>query len=131
MCIRDRSSGGSIGEYLSLTHQRTRFIQSNIKYDDTQWQFMAEALIAQSDLNNQKSKSTFSGYTQLMYHFSSEHAVVGRFEHFNDHLTAFEDTILTLGYSYRPLFPVSLKGEYQWHSQSDENRALFSFSVLF
>lgn len=125
------NAGGSIGEYITQTHQRTRFIQANLKYDDMQWQLMAEALIAKSEYDNQENESTLSGYAQAMYHYSPEHAVVGRFEHFNDHHNTYEDNILTLGYSYRPLYPVSLKGEYQWHSQHDENRALFSFSVLF
>ncbi|HLD24188.1 MAG TPA: DUF481 domain-containing protein [Sulfuricurvum sp.] len=125
------SAGGSLGEYITKTNQRTRFLQTNLKYDDTQWQFMAEALIANNEYNDREDKTALSGYAQAMYHYSPEHAIVGRIEHYNDHYSEYKDTIFTLGYSYRPLYPVSLKGEYQWHSQNDENRALFSFSVLF
>ena len=66
-----------------------------------------------------------------MYRYTQEHAFVGRYEYYNDHQTNYVDNIGVLGYSYRPLYPVSLKGEYQWHSAHDENAWLFSFSVLF
>lgn len=125
------SGGGSIGEYITLTNQRTQFLQANLKYDDTQWQLMTEVLVAKNEFDDRSDTSTLSGYAQAMYHFVPEHAVVGRFEYYNDHHTDYKDSILTLGYSYRPLYPVSLKGEYQWHSQHDENRALLSLSVLF
>lgn len=125
------NTGGSVGEYISKTDQRTRFLQINLQYDNTQWQFMTEALIAKSLYNDTEHDYTLSGYAQTMYRYSPEHGVIGRYEYYNDHHTDYKDHILTLGYSYRPLFPVSLKGEYQWHSQQNENRALFSFSVLF
>lgn len=125
------SGGGSIGEFISNTNQRSRFLLANIKYDDNQWQLMGEGLVAKSTYTADQDDYVFSGYGQAMYHFCTEHAVVGRYEFFNDFHRAYEDHILTLGYSYRPLYPVSLKGEYQWHSQINEDRALFSFSVLF
>lgn len=125
------NGGGSVGEYITKTNQRTRFLQANVKYDDTKWQLVSEALLAKSDYNSREDDYTLSGYVQAMYHYMPEHAVVGRMEHYNDHFSDYKDTIFTLGYSYRPLYPVSLKGEYQWHSQNEENRALFSFSVLF
>ncbi len=127
----DWNTGGSIGEYIAKTGQRTRFIQGNFKYDDTRWQVLTEALAAKSEYGNRQDDYTFSGYTQAMYRYTPEHALIGRYEYYNDHHTDYKDHILTLGYSYRPLYPVSLKGEYQWHSQNDENRALFSLSVLF
>jgi len=127
----DWNTGGSAGEYIAKTGQRTRFIQANFKYDDTRWQVLTEALAAKSEYSNRQDGYTYSGYTQAMYRYTPEHAYIGRYEYYNDHYTDYKDHILTLGYSYRPLYPVSLKGEYQWHSQNDENRALFSLSVLF
>jgi hypothetical protein len=127
----DWNTGGSIGEYITETNQRTRFIQANFKYDDMQWQILTEALAAKSEYSNRQDDYTYSGYTQAMYRYTPEHAFIGRYEYYNDHHTDYKDHIFTLGYSYRPLYPVSLKGEYQWHSQNDENRALFSLSVLF
>jgi hypothetical protein len=127
----DWSNGGSIGEYITKTNQRTRFIQAGAKYDDIHWQVLTEGLIAKSEYPEQTEKYALSGYAQAMYRYTEEHAVIARYEYLNDHHTDYKDNIFILGYSYRPLYPVSLKGEYQWHSQNDENRALFSFSVLF
>lgn len=128
----DWSGGGSVGEYITAVgDQRTRFMQANLKYDDSTWQVMGEALIAKSNYTHDSDDYTLSGYAQGMYRYTSQHAFIGRAEHFKDHYTRYEDNIAVVGYSYRPLYPVSLKGEYQWHSQNDEDRALFSFSVLF
>lgn len=128
----DWSGGGSVGEYITaLGEQRTRFVQANLKYDDSTWQVMGEALIAKSNYTHDSDNYALSGYVQGMYRYTPQHAFIGRAEHFKDHYTRYEDSIAVVGYSYRPLYPISLKGEYQWHSQNDENRALFSFSVLF
>jgi hypothetical protein len=128
----DWSAGGSFGEYIATEgNKRTRYVQANVKYDDTIWQLMSEALLAKSTYAQDADDYTLSGYAQGMYRYSPQHAFIVRAEHFNDHHTQYKDNIGVIGYSYRPLYPVSLKGEYQWHSQHDENRALFSFSVLF
>lgn len=128
----DWAAGGSIGEYIAASGtQRTRYVQANVKYDDTTWQVMSEALVAKSTYAQNADDYTLSGYAQGMYRYTQQHAFIARAEHFKDHHTQYEDNIAVIGYSYRPLYPVSLKGEYQWHSQHDENRALFSFSVLF
>lgn len=127
----DWSGGGSVGEYItSVGDQRARYIQINAKYDDTIWQVMSEGLIARSDYTD-TTDYALGGYIQGMYRYTQQHAIIGRVEHFRDNHTHEEDNIGVFGYSYRPLYPVSLKGEYQWHSKHDENRALFSFSVLF
>lgn len=123
--------GGSMGEYLTLTNQRTRFAQANVKYDDTQWQMMGEMMFAKNEFASNVQASTLSGYVQSMYRYTQEHAFVSRYEYYNDHHTNYVDNIGVFGYSYRPLYPVSLKGEYQWHSLNNENAFLFSFSVLF
>ncbi|MFA6395597.1 MAG: hypothetical protein WCW84_06480 [Sulfurimonas sp.] len=125
------SSGGSIGEYITLTEQRTRFLQLNAKYDDVKWQFMSEVLLAKSYYSSGDIDITFTGYAQGMFRYSAENAILGRYEHFKDHHVGREDNIAIVGYSYRPSYPISLKGEYQLHSLDNENRALFSFSVLF
>ncbi|MDP1785647.1 MAG: hypothetical protein Q8K81_09515 [Sulfuricurvum sp.] len=128
----DWNGGGSVGEYItSVGNQRTRYVQANAKYDDSKWQVMGEALVGKSEYANNSNDYALSGYIQGMYRYTPQHAFIGRAEHFKDNHTQYEDNIAVLGYSYRPLYPVSLKGEYQWHSQNDENRALFSFSVLF
>ncbi len=128
----DWTAGGSIGDYITAVgNQHTRYVQVNAKYDDATWQMMAEGLVAKSEYDDTSSDNTLSGYVQGMYRYNPQHAVITRVEHFTDHHRQYEDNIAVVGYSYRPLYPVSLKGEYQWHSLEHENRILFSFSVLF
>jgi len=79
-------------------------------------------------LGSVKSKAF---YLQGEYRVKPRHAVITRAEYFTDGKTATQDKIAVIGYSYRPVFPVSLKIEYQWHSDSGDNRLLSSFSVLF
>jgi hypothetical protein len=126
------NTGGALGEFISKTNNdRTRFLQGNVKFDNTQWGVMAEGIVAETEYTHSNNDYTISAYTQGTYHLNSQHAIVGRYEYYNNKHDNYTDNILTTGYSYRPLFPVSLKGEYQWHSQNDENLFLFSFSVLF
>ncbi|MFH0710743.1 MAG: hypothetical protein V2A75_11100 [Pseudomonadota bacterium] len=128
----DTNFGGSIGEFIALaTDEKTQFIQGNLKSDNGTLFLSVEAIAAKTDYHHTKNDFTLSGYIQSVYHFSNEHALVGRYEYYNDQHRDYKDHIGILGYSYRPIYPISLKGEYQWHSQHDENRALFSFSVLF
>jgi hypothetical protein len=128
----DTSFGGSAGEFISLSsNERTRFLQGNIKYDNGSLLLSAEAIAAKTDYRAAKNDLTLSAYIQSVYHFSSEHALVGRYEYYDDQHRDYEDHIGVFGYSYRPIYPISIKGEYQWHSQQNENRTLLSFSALF
>lgn len=128
----DWSAGGSVGEYIALsTSEKTRFVQANAKYDNGRWGVMGEGIVAKTDYNGARSDETIAAYVQGIYRFTPQHAAVGRVEYFDRQYDDYTDRIGIVGYSYRPIYPVSLKGEYQWHSQSDENRFLCSFSVLF
>ncbi len=128
----ETSFGGSAGEFISLSsNERTRFLQGNIKYDNGSLLLSAEAIAAKTDYRAAKSDITLSAYVQSVYHFSPDHALVGRYEYYDDQHRDYQDHIGVFGYSYRPIYPISIKGEYQWHSQQNENRTLLSFSVLF
>jgi len=128
----ETSFGGSVGEFIALnTDEKTQFIQGNLKYDNGPLLLSAEAIAAKTDYHHAKSDLTLSGYIQSVYHFSPQHALVGRYEYYDDQHRDYKDHIGVFGYSYRPIYPISIKGEYQWHSQENENRTLISFSVLF
>lgn len=128
----EASAGGSIGEYIALsTRERTRFVQANAKYDVYQWGVTVEGIVARTDYADNRTDDTISGYAQGIYRFNPQHALVGRYEYYDRRHDDYTDHIGIIGYSYRPIYPVSLKGEYQWHSQSGEDRFLASFSVLF
>jgi hypothetical protein len=128
----DMSAGGSIGEFIPLnSSERTRFLQAGWKYDNNSLRLMAEGILSRTDYQDSKSNYISSGYFQSVYHFSSEHALIGRYEYYNDQHKDYADNIGVFGYSYRPIYPISIKGEYQWHSKDHEDRILLSLSVLF
>jgi hypothetical protein len=128
----DVSLGGSIGEFIPLNSgERTRYLQANWKYDSHKLLLTAEGIVARKEYADAKDNYISSGYLQSVYHFSNEHALIGRYEYYNDQHQNYADNIGVFGYSYRPIYPVSLKGEYQWHSQENLDCVLLSFSVLF
>lgn len=71
------------------------------------------------------------GYLQASYPLSDKHTFVSRYEYFDDNDVIGKDQLFLFGYSYRPIYPVSIKAEYQWHEQSEQNKFLASFSVIF
>jgi hypothetical protein len=81
---------------------------------------------------DEESDATFtSGYFQGLYRVASHHEAILRFENYDDRHTGTEDSFAVLGYTYRPYYPVAIKGEYQWHSYREENKLILSLSVLF
>lgn len=98
------------------------------KYESQRYQILSE-------IGSQKSKSDFTTdyalYVQGLYRFSEQHIGIIRVESYDDNLNATDDDMLIFGYTYRPLYPIAIKSEYQFHSQSSQNQFLFSFSVLF
>lgn len=98
------------------------------KYESDKYQILAE-------IGSQKSKNNYTtdyaGYIQGLYRFTQQHLGVLRVESYDDKLNATSDDMLVFGYTYRPLYPIAIKSEYQFHSQSSQNQFLFSFSVLF
>jgi hypothetical protein len=72
-----------------------------------------------------------SFYAQASHKIVKNHYLAGRYEYYEDETLDFKENITILGYNYRPIFPISLKAEYQLHEASRDNMALFSFSILF
>ncbi len=111
------------------------FAQINAKYDN--YPYLIQTEWAYTDIKNKtlvsKAKQ-FGGYLQGIYNFTNQHAIVSRYEYFRDtQITAFprEQHIGIIGYSYRPVYAISMKAEYQFNSHSELNKAIVSFSVLF
>ena len=110
-------------------------IQINAKYDN--YPYLVQTEWAYTDIKNRSYETKaqqFGGYMQGMYNFSQEHALVSRYEYFKDtQQTAPQrkQHIGIIGYSYRPVYAVSIKTEYQFNSHKELSKALISFSVLF
>lgn len=98
------------------------------KYDLDRFQLLGE-------VGTQKSKGEFTtnyaGYLQSLYRFTEQHVGILRFESYDDKLNNKKDDIGIVAYTYRPIYPVAIKSEYQFHSFHIENQFLFSLSVMF
>lgn len=123
--------GGSLGKFTETDDSRSRYFQLNTRWDNSRYSLISEAVINFQDVANSGSEKSKAFYLQGEYRFKPRHSVIARSEYFTNSRFAIRDKIGVIGYSYRPLFPVSLKIEYQWHSDSRDNRLLSSFSVLF
>lgn len=124
--------GGSIGEFISDENQRSRFVELNFKYDMHPFSIQSEAVL--SKIKNHNTNNTdykFASYLQSQYRINTQNSIVGRYEYFKDNELDTKQHIGIIGYSYRPIYPVSMKSEYQWNSDSDLNKFIISFSVLF
>ena len=99
-------------------------------YEDDKYKFMAE--VGQQYSSN-KTTLEYIGYIQVLYKITSQHMPVMRVESYKSNLENLKekDSSLILGYTYRPVFPVAIKGEYQFHTLSKYDKVYISFSVLF
>lgn len=124
-------AGASAGRFDELNRTRTRYLQFNSRYDNGRVTAIAEAIRSLQETPGGTVLQSSSAYIQGEYHFTPRHGVIARLEYYNDGINATQERIGIIGYSFRPVYPVSLKFEYQWHNDSKENQFLSSFSVLF
>lgn len=124
--------GGSLGEFITDDAKRSRFFELNLKYNSYPFVLQSEAIYS-SIKNNSNGTTDYkvASYLQSLYHIDSRNGIVGRYEYFKDSRLKSKQHIGVLGYSYRPVYSVSLKGEYQFNSNSQLNKFIISFSVLF
>ncbi len=128
----DFQYGGNIGEYISLDDKRSRFVGLNLKYENSDIRLQTEAFLSNiEDLNTNETDYKFASYIQSMYKINPQNGIVGRYEHFRDNALDMEQDIGIFGYSYRPVYSISIKSEYQINSDNDLNKFIMSFSVLF
>ena len=97
------------------------------RYEQDDYQILAE-------VGTQRSKDgdhNYAGYLQGLYRLTQKHITIMRLESYKDDIENLHDDIAIVAYTYRPLYAVALKTEYQQHTQNGENQFLISFSVLF
>lgn len=115
-------------DYENVPQDDLYYLLLSYKYDTEKFQIMAEAGSQRSD-NDYTTE--YAAYLQGVYRFTEKHIGVIRAESYDDNANAVSDDMLIFGYTYRPLYPIAVKSEYQFHSKSGLNQFLFSFSVLF
>lgn len=108
--------------------QQLYYALASLKYEREDYQIMSEVGFQKS---KNSSTTPYAGYLQGVYRLNEHHAAIARVESYESKTHNKEDSMLIAGYTYRPLYSVALKGEYQFHSLENEDQLLFSFSVLF
>jgi len=81
--------------------------------------------------DREDSSIPYIAYFQYSQLFSSHQEAILRLESYKSKVDNKDDTFMVFGYTYRPLPPIAIKGEYQWHSIDKENKLLLSLSILF
>jgi hypothetical protein len=115
--------------YFHLTlDEEYYYLLGAVKYE--QYDFKLQGELG-SQFNDEGSTIPYVGYFQGSYMINDNHQAIVRLEAYKDQLTNTKDSFAVIGYTYRPLYPIAFKGEYQWHSLHDENKMLLSISVLF
>jgi len=125
--------GTSLGQYKTKeTDDTVNFIQLNARFNVYPWLIQTE--FAYNDIDNTLTNDTsyqLSGYVQGKYDITQKHALISRYEYYKDSKFDTTNQIAIFGYSYRPQYSISIKAEYQIHSESTHDKAILSFSVLF
>lgn len=120
-------NGGHFHRHKALTNELYYFMFS-AKYDTENYELSTEVGYQQSD---KKITTPYAGYVQGLYRFTPQHIGIVRIESYDDNVNNKKEDIGVIGYAYRPIYPIAIKSEYQFHSKNRENQFLFSISVLF
>ena len=106
------------------------YLLLSAKYETDDYQILGE-------FGRQKSKNfvttSHAAYLQGLYRFTEKHIAIVRLDSVESYeaKNTLDEEMLMLGYTYRPLYPVAIKSEYQFHKNSELNKILLSLSVLF
>lgn len=115
--------------YFHLTSdQKYYYLLGAIKYEQDNFKIQSEF---GTQFNEKGTTIPYIGYLQGSYIFKENHQAILRLEAYENKLTDIKDDFAVIGYTYRPIYPIAVKGEYQWHSLHEENKMIFSISVLF
>jgi len=128
-----------IGENLSLKANIGHFKTTS---DDDFYYFLLAALYekerytisAEYGARRSTSRWTvpYAFYMQGVYHLAPKHDLISRFESYKIDEGAYRhEKIGVFGYTYRPVYPITYKAEYQLRSYTNESQFKLSFSILF
>jgi len=115
--------------YFRLTSDEPYYyLLGAFKYEHSDFKLQAEV---GAQFNDEESTIPYIGYIQYSRIIQEHHEAILRIESYHNQEIDVKDSFAVMGYTYRPLYPIALKGEYQWHSLHEETKLLISISVLF
>ncbi len=126
---RFRLNGGYYSERVEDEHWIYGY--AGFEYFRPGWHVLSEAGYKHNDEDDSVPRSSFGAYVQATRTLWEKHDAILRLEATTDYIENSDDRFAVFGYTYRPLFPVALKAEYQYHSREDSDRLVFSLSMLF
>ncbi len=123
--VRYRFNAGTFRETDNTTYY---YLTGAFAYEENLFRIQGE-IGAQFDKDG--ATVPYMGYLQGAYRLSEHGEVIVRAESYDDRNRQVSDTFGLIGYTYRPLYPIAIKGEYQHHAKHHEDAVLFSFSIMF
>ena len=116
------------GYFHTMDNETRYYLLASICYESEAFKLLSEFGVQHDE---EGFTVPYAGYVQGVYRLTPRHAGILRLETCKDDTSHTKDTFTVLGYTYRPIYPVALKAEYQLHSLHREDQFLVSFSVLF
>lgn len=128
----DFSVSLGLGQFEDERLSERIYLDTSLKYKKSKVEVLAEAIVSRDEHKSDSDKyDSYALYLQGSYKFIKKHYLVSRYEYFKDNFDDYKEEIFLIGYNYRPIYPISIKGEYQFNSHSDLNKFIISLSILF
>jgi len=123
----------SIGKFKDLSINRDiQFTGISIDVPYRRFRMMSEFIYGTEKGSNIYSRKSY--YIQGIYRVFSKNYLIIRNDYFDNQKNNRNIKAILVGWNYRPLYPISLKVEFQWKKDSLEGNLLefaTSFAVLF
>jgi hypothetical protein len=115
------------GYFRYVTGREAVFATASFRMNIDDVTLLAETLVR----HDEPVGTTYDGYIQGVWHAWPKHDFILRTEHGKSPVAHVTDSSVTVGYTYRPLNNIALKGEYEAHEEDGLNHWLFSLSAMF
>jgi len=112
----------------NIVNEPIYYMLLSAKYEADKYQILSEF---GTQTSKDDTATDYAGYVQAVYRATEQHIGILRLETYDDNVANIQESLAIVGYTYRPLYPIAIKSEYQFHEESDLDQILFSLSVLF
>ncbi len=120
------SIGG--GYFHTLNKTDSYYAGVGFEKESLDWTILSELF---SKKEEKGDSIPYDGYLQLTRHIYYRHDIVFRTEFYKDEKLNIHENISLLGYTYRPLPSIAIKGEYIKHTILPKSRIVLSISAIF
>ncbi len=118
----------SAGYYRTVKRSDYFYAGIGYKQELENWMLIGELFTKQGE---KEKNIPYDTYMQITYHMGYYHDMVFRTEFYKDKSLYLQENISLLGYTYRPIPSIAIKGEYVHHTKLPKSRFVASFSWIF